>query len=333
VPDTATPTHPIANSVSAYQEYLKARYYWNNWIRPDDEGAEQALASFRESLRLDPQFAPTHAGLARVYIARAAHYRERPRGSLETARDYTKRTLELDPTLAEGHLSLADVRRMLEWDWRGAEAAYLQAITLNPSQENSHRGYGTLLVSVGRPQEAVRELERACELDPLCLVVGTSAAWVCYFAGDTMGALTHCRRTTDIDPEYLPAWRVMGLVYLQAGKTGEAIRVLEAAAGRSRHDPVFLASLVHARALAGDRDAAVELAGELDRMRRTRYVPPYHAALAHVGLGDQDAAFASLEQAVVDCDPALTNIAVEPRFEPIRSDIRYTRLLNLLGLA
>ena len=270
--------------------------------------------------------------VARVYIAGAAQYRERPRTALETARTFTKRALELDPMLAEGHLSLADVRRMLEWDWQGADAAYQQANALKPSQENSHRGYGTMLVALGRFREGISELERACELDPLCLVVGTSAAWVYYLAGDTLGALTHCRRTTDIDPEYLPAWRVMGLAYLRAGKTGEAIRVLDAAFGRSRHDPIFVAALVHARAAAGDHAAAGELGGELDRMRHNRYVPPYHASLAYVGLNNHDAAFRALEQAVVDCDPALVNLAVEPRFEPLHADSRYGRLLALLGL-
>ena len=176
VPDTPPPVHGVARSAAAYQEYLKGRYHWNNWVRPDDEGLEEALASFTESLRLDPQFAPAHAGIARLHTARALHYRERPRGVLEMARVSAKRAMELDPTLAEAHLALADIRRMLEWDWRGAEAAYLQAITLNPSQENSHRGYGTMLIALGRPDEAIREVERAVEMDPLCLVVSTSAA-------------------------------------------------------------------------------------------------------------------------------------------------------------
>jgi TolB-like protein/Tfp pilus assembly protein PilF len=333
VPDTPPPVHGVARSAAAYQEYLKGRYHWNNWVRPDDEGVEAALASFTESLRLDPQFAPAHAGIARLHIARALHYRERPRGVLELARVSVKRALELDPTLAEAHLALADIRRMLEWDWRGAEAAYLQAITLNPSQENSHRGYGTMLMALGRPEEAIREVERAVEMDPLCLVVSASAAWVNYLAGDATRALAYCRRTTDIDPEYLPAWRIMAAVYLQEGRTADALRVLEAAYGRARHDPIYMAALVHARATLGDAAAAAELAEDLWRLSRTRYVPPYHAALAHIGLGDMAAAFASLDQAVDDSDPALTNLAVEPRFKSVRSDARYARLLDLLGLS
>jgi TolB-like protein/Tfp pilus assembly protein PilF len=330
--DPAPPRAPV-RSVTAYQEYLQGRYFWNNWLRPEDERLEQALARYTEALRIDPNFAPAHAGAARVHVARALNYRERPRSALETARAAAKRSLELEPRMSEGQLALADVRRMLEWDWRGAEVAYVEAIALNPSQENAHRGYATMLAALGRYTEAIREIDRAVELDPLCLVVGTSAALVRYLAGDYEGALGHCRRTTDIDPQYLPARRLFGAVYLQIGRTEDALAVLEAAHAEASHDPVYAASLSNARALAGDAAGAAELVAGLPRLGATRYLSRYHLALAYVGVGDCDSAFAALEQAVVDSDPALIYLAVEPRFEPIRSDPRYTRLLDLLGLS
>ena len=235
--------------------------------------------------------------------------------------------------MSEGRLALADVRRMLEWDWRGAETAYVEAIALNPSQENSHRGYATMLAALGRYTEAIREIDRAVELDPLCLVVGTSAAFVRYLAGDYDGALAHCRRTTDIDPQYLPARRLVGAIYLQIGRTEDAVAVLDAAHAEASHDAMYAASLSNARALAGDAAGAAELVAGLPRLGATRYLSRYHLALAYVGVGDPDSAFAALEQAVVDSDPALIYLAVEPRFEPIRSDPRYARLLDLLGLS
>lgn len=94
----------------------------------------------------------------------------------------------------------------------------------------------------------------------------------------------------------------------------------------------LLAWLAHAKATVGDRDEARGLLAKLERMAERRFVPSYHLALAHVGLEDHDAAFSALEQATVECDPALPNVAVDPRFEPIRSDARYTRLVELLGL-
>ena len=322
-----------AASASAYQEYLKGRYHWNHWLMPTDEGIEYALASFNEALRIDPHFAPAYASLARAQIARAVHYREQPRHALEAARAAAKRSLELEPELFEGHLALADVRRMLEWDWRGAETAYVQAIALNPSQENAHRAYAAMLIALARPAEAIRESERACELDPLCLVVNTNAAWVRYLAGDYAAALDRCQRTAELDPQYLPARRMIGTVFLQSGKTDDAIRVLEAAYAEARQDPVLASSLAYAKAVAGDRAGAMALLEEIRRLDRKRYLPPYQLALVHIGLDDADRAFAALEQATVDADPALGNLAVDPRIQPLRSDPRYARLVDLLGLA
>lgn len=315
---------------------MKGRYLWN---KPEDEAdltcgsaLDQSLASFTEALRIDPQFAPAYAMVARVHIARAEYYLEQPRGALEAARTAAKRALELEPGLAEGYLALGDVRRMLEWDWRGAETAYTQAITLNPSQENAHRGYAAMLVAVSRWAEAVREAERAQELDPLCLVVATSAAWVRYLTGDYDAAMEHCRRTIDMDPKRLMAHRMLAAASLQAGRAPHALEVLEAAHAAATREPVTTAWLAHAKAVTGDRAGATDLLATLRRLDRRRYLPPYHLALVHVGLGDADRAFAALEQATVDADPALGCVAVDPRFEPVRSDPRYARLIDLLGL-
>jgi len=336
VPDQPIRVQGMSTSASAYQEYLKGRYHWN---KPEDEpnltcvsALDQSFAFFTEALRIDPRFAPAHAMIARVHIARAEYYLEPPRGALEAARAAAKRALELEPGLAEGYLALGDVRRMLEWDWRGAESAYMQAIALNPSQENAHRRYGAMLVAVSRWPEAVREAERAQELDPLCLVVATSAAWVCYLTGDYDAAMEHCRRTIDMDPKHLMAHRMLAAASLQAGRAPHALEVLEAAHVAAPREPVAAAWLAHARAVTGNRTGAMDLLATLQRLDRRVYLPPYHLALVHVGLGDADRAFAALEQATVDADPALGCVAVDPRFEPVRSDPRYARLIDLLGL-
>lgn len=320
-----------APSASAYQEYLKGRYHWNYWVRPDDQGVELALACFTEALRIDPRFAPAYASLARVHIARAVHYREQPRRALETARTAAKRGLELEPELFEAHLALADVRRMLEWDWRGAEAAYTQAIVLNPSHETAHRSYALLLAALARPVEAIRESDRALEMDPLCVVVNSGGgAWVRYLAGDIDGAIARARKAVEMEPRYLVAHRVLAAANLQAGRSSDAVTALETALALSPQDPVLLAWLAHVRAVTGCRDIALAL---LNRLRSCeRHLPSYHLALAHVGLGDLDAAFAALEQATVDADPSLLTLRAEPRFEPLRSDPRYTKLIELLGL-
>ena len=329
VPEERHGAHATSRDADAYQSYLKARFYWN---KPGDNGVDEALFYFEQSLSKDPSFAAAHAGMARARILRAEYYGDVPRRVLEYARQSAKRAIELEPSLSEGHLALAEVRRTLEWDWRGAESAYTQAIVLNPSHEGAHRSYGVLLAALSRTGDALREAERACELDPLCLVVHSTAAWVRYVAGDYDGAIDRCRHVNDMDPRFFAARRLLGAAYLQSGREDEAIQSFESALAQAGEDPVLLAWLAHAKAYVGERDEATSLLAKLARLKTKRYVPSYHVALAHVGLGDVDAAFAALEQATVDCDPSLPSVAVEPRFEPLRGDSRYTRLVELLGL-
>ena len=329
MPQERTGAHAMSHDAAAYQTYLKARYFWN---KTADEGVDDALVYYEQSLARDPTFAAAHSGMSRAYVLRAEYYGDVPRRQLELARRAAKRALELEPNLAEAHMALGDVRRMLEWDWRGAEAAYSHAIVLNPSAEGTHRCYGVMLAALGRTAEATREVNRACEIDPLCLVVNSSAAWLRYVTGEYDEAIARCRHTIDLEPRYFPVRRLLGAAYLLGGREDEAIRSFEAARVQAGDDPVLLAWLAHAKAVAGESDAARELLAKLARLRDKRFVPSYHVALAHVGLNDLDAAFAALEQATVECDPALVNLAVEPRFEPIRENSRYARLTELLGL-
>src|SRR5687768_8546401 len=323
------PSAALACDPAAYQAYLKGRYYWN---KPFDEGLNESIAFFERALAASPTFGAAHAALARAQIARAEYYHELPRVALVEAQATAARALEIDGGLYEAHLADADARRMLDLDWTRAETAYAQAIALNPSYESAHRGYAVLLSALGRQAEAIRESERACELDPLCLVVGTTAAWVRYVAGDYDAAIDHCRNTIDMDPEFLPARRLLGAAYLQAGRHVDAMAELESAATLSDGDPVLLAWLAHAKAVTGARGEAVRLLAQARSLEGERYVPHYHLALAYTGLDSIDAAFAELDQAWLDRDPALTAVNVEPRFEPLRSDRRYPELLDRLNL-
>jgi TolB-like protein/Tfp pilus assembly protein PilF len=320
---------PRSPDATAYQRYLKARYFWN---KPGDSGVAEAIGFFQQAIGADSSYAAAYAGLARAYVARAEYYRERPREVLEKARAAAERALQLDPALSEAHLALGDVRRMLQWDMRAARSAYSQAIALNPSDESAHRAYAAMLTSLGRHAQAIRESDRACELDPLCLAVNTSAAWVRYAAGDYGGAIDQCRHAIELDGRYPAARRLLGAAHLQLGDEKEALRVLETACAGGDIDPVATAWLIHARAVLGDRAGAAGLLTKLERHARQRYVPPYHLAIAHTGLGDLDAAFATLDRAIDDRDPVLPNAGVDPRFAPLRGDRRFTELLLRLAL-
>src|SRR5687768_11970909 len=313
----------------AYQAYLKGRYHWN---RGTLDGVTSAISYYERALELDSGFAAAHSALARARIALANQLKQPGRALLEQAKASALRSIELDPGISDAHLAMAEIRRSLEWNWRTAEEEYRTAIALSPSCESAHRFYAQFLASMARFGEAKVEADRACDVDPFCLVVTTSAAWVRYAAGEFDTAIDRSRHVLDMDAGYMPARRVLGAALLGMGRTAEAVAELTMAAGPSSADAVSLSWLAHAKAVAGARDDAAAIVARLETDARSGYVPGYHLALAHTGLGNRDAAFALLEKACADREPAVVNLGVEPRFDPIRSDARYRALPHELRL-
>jgi TolB-like protein/Tfp pilus assembly protein PilF len=313
----------------AYQAYLKGRYHWN---RGGLDAVKLAVSYYERALVLDPQFAAAYSAMARAQIALANYSKEPGRTHLERARALALRAIEIDPGISDAHLAIAEIRRVLEWNWRLAEDEYRTALALSPSCESAHRFYAQFLASMSRFGEAKAEADRACDVDPFCLVVTTSAAWVRYAAGEFDASIDRSRHVLDMDAGYAPARRLLGAALLGSGKLDEAVVELTAAAGPDAADPISVAWLAHAKALAGSRDEAGALIAQLESLARTTYVPGYHLALAHIGLGDRDAAFGLLERACIDREPSIVNLRVEPRFEPLRRDSRYSALLQHLRL-
>ena len=335
------PERPVRPSrdVAAYQAYLKGRYCWNisradehSMCGSGDDGLGQALRYFNQARESDPGFAPAYADVARTQTARAEHYNTEPRPLLEEAGVAAEQALELDLHLSDAHLAQANIRRMLHWDWEGAEASYRQALSLNPSSEAAHRYYAHMLVALGRESEALTEVQRAVELDPLCLVVASSAGWIRYAAGDYDGAIDACRNVIDMDSRFLAARCVQAAALLQSGQPAQAVEELESAATIAPENPVVLSWLAHAKAVKGDCGVASVLLQALQRIGEHRYVPSYHLALVHAGLGQHDHVFALLEKACVERDPMLLNVGLDHRFAPLREDARFTKLMERLRL-
>jgi tetratricopeptide (TPR) repeat protein len=268
--------------------------------------------------------------VARVDVGAGVDYGELRRAALEAARGAARRALALDPGNCEAQVVIADVSRMVEFDWRGAKRGYREALAGNPSSELAHRGYAFLLAIQGRHDDAIRAAELARELDPLCLVPSVAVAWTRYASGQYEQAVAECRHTLAMGPDYVPAWRLLAGAELQRGDVAAAVSALEEARGRASDHPQLLAWLAHAYGAAGRRGEALQLISEL--RGSSQYVSPYLLALAFVGITSTDAAFEALAQAYLDRDPLIAHVAIEPRFEPLRGDARYGRLLARLNL-
>jgi TolB-like protein/tetratricopeptide (TPR) repeat protein len=312
----------------AYQAFLRARFNWN---KSADEGLLDAIAGYDESIALDASFGKAYSGRARARLALCDYYRVEPRPALEAARADARRALDIDPGDAEAHLVVGEVERTLDWNWSGAEAAYQAALAANPNSEAAHRYYAVFLAVRGRPESVVLG-DRACALDPLCLVVTSAAASVHYLRGDYPAAIQRYRQVLAMEPRHVPTRRGLAGCLVQIGHYEEAIDLLTSHE-KVRQDPVAKAWMGHALAVSGHTAAAEAIAGELLSAQEHCFVPAFHLALLYAGLGDRDAAFRQLDRACDVRDPSLDTIAVEPRFQPLHRDQRYLSLLERLKLS
>ena len=315
-------------STEAHRDYLKGRYFSN---KQTVEDFHKSIAHFESALAHDPGYALAHTGLADTYIQFAFQGMLPARESFAHAKKFAEAALRIDDRLPEAHTSIAGVRRYCDWDWTGAEAAYRRALKLNSNDPRAHRLYADYLSTMGRSEEALREISAAQELDPLSLIINMEMAWILYIARDFQGAAEQSWKTLAMEPRFAPAQNTLGLAYQQMGMIEEAIVELDNARACSGEHPAAQAALAHALAIAGRRAEAETLMEQLKTMSRARNVSWYWLAIVNTALGECDAAFESLQQACEQREAWLVWLKVEPRYDPLREDARFDHLLRRIG--
>ena len=183
---------------------------------------------------------------------------------------------------------------------------------------------------MGRFDEAIAEAKRAQELEPLSFIGNSHLGWILYLAGRYDEAIAHCKRLLDVDPNFFPARRYLGLVYEQKGMYREAIDEFQQGVKLSSN-PLMLSLLGHAYAASGRKAEAQQILAELNQQNQ-KYVSPYTVATIYAGLGERDQAFKWLEKAFEERDIWLMNLKVDPVLKDLRSDRRFTSLLQRIGL-
>jgi len=314
----------------AYQLYLKGRFYWN---KRTIEASDKSIEYFNQAIDKDPGFALAYAGLANCYVVR--NYPQPPREKMPKARAAAMRALELDETLAEAHTSLARVLALYDWDWPAAEKEFRRAIELNPRYEVAHEWYGGYFELMGRPDESIAERKKAQELDPLSLPINAELGLAFYFARDYDKAIEQFKKTLEMDPKFPLATDQLPTVYGQKGMYDQAIAEYQKGT-MLRGDAEWsspMAGLGYVYALSGKKKEAQAVLDELKQRSRQEYVPADSIALVYTALGEKDQAFAWLEKAYEERAFKMAWLKVEPQWDSLRSDPRFTDLLRRLGLA
>ncbi|HEX8141607.1 MAG TPA: protein kinase [Pyrinomonadaceae bacterium] len=316
-------------NANAYQAYLKGRYFWNRFT---DESLVKALEQFQEAIRLDPDYALAHVGVADYYNWAATFHMLPPKECYKRSKAEAIKALQIDDTLAEGYSSLAAATLSFDWDWVRAEQLFKRSIELNANYPGAHEAYSYLLSAQGRFQEGEREIRRAVEINPLAVMDVTMVAWNLYQARQYDDVIAQSQKVFEIDADFGLGYVPLSAAYERKGMIEEAIAAARKAVSLMPGAVIHMWVLGHALAVAGQRDEALQVLRNLKRLSRLRYVSAYHTAIINAGLEERDEAFKCLEKAYQDRDPWLIWLGTEPKFDNLRSDARFEDLLRRVGL-
>jgi TolB-like protein/DNA-binding winged helix-turn-helix (wHTH) protein/Flp pilus assembly protein TadD len=314
----------------AYESYLKGRYFWN---KRTAEGLKVALAYFNQAIGEDPKYAQSYSGLADTYalLGDWQYAVMTPKEALPKAKAAAIKALELDSSLGEAHNSLAFCLDGFDWDFPSAGKEFQRALELNPGYATAHHWYAWHLSLLGRYDEAIAEMRKAENLDPLSLIINADLAEILLLAHSYDESIRQSRKTIEMDPNFALAHNQLGQAYLQKQMHDEAITELEKAVQLSAGSPTCLANLARAYAASGRMSEAAKLLSDLKKRSSPGYSHASEIAVIYAALSDKNQAMAWLEKGYEErFNPG---VLLRPGFDPLRSEPRFQELVGRIGLS
>ncbi len=310
----------------AYRLYLLGR---NEFGKYSAAGWTSSIRYYEQALKLDPNYALAYCGLADTY-AYMGGVMMPSKEALVKEKEFAQKALELDPELAEAHLSLA-VALGGAFDWRNAQIEFERAIKLNPNLAWAYEPYAWFLGGVGRLDEAIAKDKKAIELDPLNSFFQSALAYYLYHARRYDDAILQIKKTLELDPTSTLARHLLGCCLLWKGDTAGAIAEFQ----RSKivvTGAWYQGLLGYAYAISGDRPKAEQILGELEELAKHQYVNSSAFAAIYLGLGEKEKALAWLDKCYENQESACWLLKVDPIYDSVRNEPRFQALLKKVGL-
>jgi serine/threonine-protein kinase len=318
-------------NMEAFDLYLRGRYYWNNF---SPEVINKIVNCYEQAIDKDPNYALAYAALAEVYVMLASGFDILPsREAMPKARKAALKALEIDPTLAEAHVSLGLVATWYDWDRKAAKKHFQKALELNPDSVGAHQWIECYLTFLeGEFDKGIAHLQRAQELDPLNLLIKNRLGYMYYYLRDFERSIDLFQKIVDLEPNNPLAYHGLMDAYGQKGMYEEAVTEGEKALAMGVRAVAHLGVLGFYYALAGKKEKADELLTELKERSKKGCVSSFWVGTIHLGLGETDKAFAWFEKAYQERDSNLIYITIPPPFDSIRPDSRFKQLMKKMGL-
>jgi DNA-binding winged helix-turn-helix (wHTH) protein/TolB-like protein/Flp pilus assembly protein TadD len=317
------------DNIEAYQLYLKGRLQWYKFS-PD--GVAKSIDFFSQAIALDPSYALAYAGLSSAYSVQGATGQFPPAQVLPLSRRAAETALKLDDTLAEAHVAAGGKYLLYERDWLNARREFDRAIELNSSQFDAHDLLGYYWEVMEQFDKAEAELKLAQRISPLMALPSADIASLAYIERHYDEALDLYWKAHDLDPDFVPVPFLPGQTLERKGLYEQAITECRQALASSPDDPKILPVLGYAYASAGRTTEAQAILDKLRQMRKRRYVSPFMIALLCVGLDKTDEALDWLNKAFEERDPQLIWVHLDPQFDRLHGDSRFTDLLRRMNV-
>lgn len=318
-----------SDNLAARNLYLQGRYHLN---QRTEESLHKAVDFFEKAIVEDTQFSLAHSGLADAYGLLAHYGVLGPADVWAKAASNAASAVMLDGHSAEAHTSLAHVRATQDWDWTGAESAFLRAIQLNPRYPTSRHWYAmSCLVPMARLDEALEQVLLAQSLDPVSSIIARDVAVVHYYRREFDAALEQCDHTIELNPHFAPAYHTLGLVQEQRRDLDESAAAFRRAVDLAPHSLRMQGALARTLALSGRLELARDTLQKIDEISRVRYVSPFEFVALHFALDESEAGYQWLVKACDDRCFEFLALKVDPRFDPLRADARFAAVSRRVG--
>ena len=319
------PGRPLTNDIEAYRVYMRGNLHARRLVLSE---VEKGIGYYEEAIRLDPQFALAYVDLANAYRALVLTSDYRPSEYMPKAREAARKAVEADGNLAEAWTSNAISDFWYEWDWPAAEQNHLRALELDPYSVQARLFYAHFLSNMGRHAEAIEQVRKARERDPVGLLTNAIEGQVLFFAGEDDAAAKVLSGTIDMEPNFWLAHLFITRAHLKDGQYDRAIASAQKAAELTSGNAEAVATMGYGFARAGRPADARRILAELQERSRSRYVPSYAIATIHAGLDEHNEALDLLEKAFAEKDSQMVFLKVEPKWDPLRREPRFVELMR-----
>ncbi len=326
---SASLLEPRASDPQVHELYLKCRYYWHKWT---PEAWLRAIECGTQAIARDPGHAAAHTWTGASYCTLGIAGLQAPRDAFPRGAALIDRAIELNPRFGAAWECRGAIAHFFHWDFPSAEDCLRRAVELDPERVINRGLLAILLCITGRPDEGLRTVMRARELDPLSRVLNTGVGEVHFYRGELEQAAAAFERTLELDPFFVNARFLLGQVQVARGRHAEAVDTMRLAVGHCGVPPEASADLAYALAASGAHDQARAILHTLHDAATSRFVDPLGIALIHIGLGENDQALDWLDAAVEARSSTLIYIRAKANFDPLRGDPRFAALLRRIGI-